>query len=92
MKKVSVIMGVYNEKISWVKETINSILEQTYKNIELIVILDNPENQELKIFLDSYKDKIKFEVNDKNLGLVKTLNRAIDLANGEYIARIDADD
>ena len=92
MKQVSVIMGVYNEKKEWVEQTINSILKQSYKNIEIIVILDNPMNEELKAFLLGYRNKIRFYINEKNLGLVKTLNRAIDLAEGKYIARIDADD
>lgn len=93
--KVSVIMGAYNEKIEWVDEAIESILRQTYKNFEFIVVLDNPDNQELKNYLlkkEKKEDKLKVIINEKNLGLVKTLNKAIELSDGEYIARMDADD
>lgn len=94
-KKVSIIMGTYNEKVEWVDECIESILNQTYKNIEFIIVLDNPNNIELKDFLNSkaQQDKrIKFIINNENLGLVKTLNKAIKVCTGEYIARMDADD
>lgn len=94
-KKVSIIMGTYNEKVEWVDECIESILNQTYKNIEFIIVLDNPNNIELKDFLNNkaQRDKrIKFIINNENLGLVKTLNKAIKVCTGEYIARMDADD
>ncbi|WP_373598493.1 glycosyltransferase [Paraclostridium bifermentans] len=94
-KKVSVIMGVYNEKEEWVKKSIESIINQTYKNIEFIVILDNPQNKELSKLITKYANvdkRIRFYINEINLGLIKTLNKAIDLSEGEYIARMDADD
>lgn len=93
--KVSVIMGVYNEEEIWVRESIESILNQTYKNLEFIIILDNPENKKLKSVIEEYSkndNRIKFYVNDKNLGLIDTLNKAIRLSSGEYIARMDSDD
>ena len=45
---ISVIMGVYNEDEDWVKNAIYSILNQTYKDFEFIIILDNPSNEDLK--------------------------------------------
>ena len=95
MKKISVIMGVYNEKEIWLKKTIESILEQSYSNFEFIIILDNPNNELLeKIILGYVKkdNRIIYVKNKKNLGLVKTLNIGMSMSQGDYIARIDADD
>ncbi len=93
-KKISIIMSCYNESEQELYDSINSILCQTYKNIELIIVNDNPTNQNLKKFLSHYsKDKrIKLINNEKNLGLAQSLNKAIKIAIGEYIARMDADD
>lgn len=92
---VSVIMSVYNEKRSELSKSINSILEQTYKNIEFIIVNDNPENNSVKKVLNEFQihnDNIKIINNSINHGLVYSLNKAINIANGEYIARMDADD
>lgn len=93
--KISVIMGVYNEEENWVRESIESILNQTYKNIEFIIILDNPENIKLKEIIKEYSkndERIRFYINEKNLGLINTLNKAVYLSKGKYIARMDSDD
>ena len=58
-KLVSVVMSVYNEKKIWVIEAIESILEQTYENIEFIIILDNPENKELFLLIKEYEENVK---------------------------------
>lgn len=92
-KKISVIMGVYKEPKEQLKSSIDSILNQTYKNIEFIIILDNPDELWRKEFIEKYNDKrIKFYINEKNVGLTESLNRGIKYATGEYIARMDADD
>lgn len=95
MKKVSIIMGVYNIPSSDIlKKSINSILNQTYKNIEFIIIDDGSTN-------DTFEWAKKFTSNDKrvilyrnkeNQGLTKTLNIALKHATGDYIARMDGDD
>lgn len=93
--KVSVVMSVYNEKIEWLKDSINSILKQTYESFEFIIILDNPHNLELKAYLLNLceiEEKVKVVINERNLGIVESINRGIELAEGEYIARMDADD
>lgn len=95
MRKISVIMPVYNEKLSWIQKSIDSILNQSYTNIELIIILDNPENKELKKFLllkERKVNNISILVNRKNLGIVESLNKAIIKSKGELIARMDGDD
>ena len=92
---VSVIMSTYKEPKSYVKLSVESILNQSYKSIEYIVIVDDPTNIDLIDLLKNYAEKdkrIRFFINNKNLGLTASLNRALQYANGEYIARMDADD
>lgn len=92
---VSVVMSVYSEKRNELLTSINSILEQTYNNIEFIIVNDNPENNTAKKILEDFQmnnTNIKVINNSKNYGLVYSLNKAISIANGEYIARMDADD
>jgi glycosyltransferase involved in cell wall biosynthesis len=92
---VSVIMSVYNESEEELSKAVESIQNQTYKNIEVIILLDNPDNNRLRTLLKSYKkrdNRIKLIFNKKNLGLAKSLNVGIKDANGIYIARMDADD
>lgn len=96
MKKlVTVIMSTYNETEEWISESVQSILEQTYINFEFIIILDNPQNITLRNTLVKYamRDKrIKIIPNECNIGLVKSLNRALEYCNGYYVVRMDADD
>lgn len=88
---ISVLLPVYNAE-STVAETIDSILCQTFSDFEFIIINDASTDHTEEIIL-SYKDpRIKYYKNSKNQGIVYTLNRGIDLANGKYIARMDADD
>lgn len=93
---ISVLMSVYNEKLSWIQQAVGSISEQTYSNFEFIIIVDNPNIDEKIIeFLNrqSENDKrINIIQNEHNLGLARTLNIGIDMASGDYIARMDADD
>ncbi|MDD3139940.1 MAG: glycosyltransferase [Lachnospiraceae bacterium] len=90
---ISVIMCTYNEPVEWVEEAVNSILCQSYKVIEFIIVVDDPTNHAIVDFLYSLNDeRIRIYINEKNLGLVKSLNRAIKYCKGEYIARMDADD
>lgn len=92
---ISVIMSTYNESLDWIERSVESILEQTYKNIEFIIIVDNPNRIELRDMLMNYEkqdQRIKLIFNETNLGLVKSLNLALDYCTGKYIARMDADD
>ena len=97
MKKslVSVIMSVYREEPLWLRESIESILSQSYGDLEFIIVLDDPKNRELEEIIEEYAvrdGRIVFMTNDMNRGLIYSLNRALKLAKGEYIARMDADD
>ncbi len=89
---ISVIMPVYNTPCEYLVDAVHSILTQTYKNFELIII-DDGSNSKTKAILKSFNDnRINLIFNENNLGLVATLNRGLSLASGEYIARMDSDD
>jgi len=89
--KVSVIMAVYNGE-NYVRDSIESILNQTYKDFEFIIVNDFSIDNTIDI-IKSYNDKrIKVINNEKNLGQTRSLNVGLKSATGEYIARIDADD
>lgn len=95
MPKISVIMSVYNEPEEWIRIAIDSILDQTFSNFEFIIINDNPDNQGNEKILKEFaiKDRrVVIITNDKNIGLTKSLNKGLQVAKGEYIARMDADD
>ena len=92
---ISVIMSTYKEDEKLLRESIESILNQTYKDFEYIIILDYPDNDVHKRVIEEYAlkdDRIHFYVNEKNMGLTDSLNRGLSLCHGEYIARMDADD
>ena len=90
---VSVIMSVYNETEEELNLSIHSILNQTYNNLEFIIVNDNPNREDLNKILYSFKDeRIILLENTKNEGLVFSLNKALKIAKGKYIARMDADD
>lgn len=89
--KITVLMPVYNGE-QYLREAIESILNQTYKEFEFLIINDGSTDSSRNIIL-SYKDnRIRLINNEKNIGLTKSLNKGIKLANGEFIARMDADD
>ena len=92
---ISVIMSTYKEDERLLRESIESILNQTYRDFEYIIILDYPDNAVHKSVIEEYAlkdDRIHFYINEKNMGLTDSLNRGLSLCHGEYIARMDADD
>lgn len=89
---ISVIMSNYNTPEEYLREAIESILNQTYQNFEFIIVDDFSTDSSLKI-IESYSDpRIKLLKNPQNIGLTKSLNRALAVSKGEFIARMDADD
>ena len=89
--KISVLMPVYNTREDWLKEAVDSILNQTFSDFELLVIDDKTSDENDKI-LKQYNDiRIKYIKGDKK-GIAHALNKGIELAKGEYIARMDSDD
>ncbi len=92
---ISVIMSTYNEREDWLRSSIESILNQTWKNIEFVIVNDNPNNLTIRHILSEYvgRDKrIRLVQNKTNLGLACSMNLAWKEARGKYIARMDADD
>ena len=91
---ISIIMGIYNcaETLS---DAIDSIIAQTYDNWELIMCDDGSTDNTYNIaqeYKERYPDKIVLLKNEKNMGLNYTLNKCLEVASGEYIARMDGDD
>lgn len=91
MSKISVVMGVYNGG-KYLNAAINSILNQTFKNIQFVIVDDGSTDETYDI-LNSFNDnRITIIRNERNIGLTRSLNKAISNSQGEYIARQDADD
>jgi len=90
---VSIIIPYYKKK-DYIKKTINSILKQTYKKFEIIIINDEPGELSKNIlsFLKKKDSRIKIINNKKNIGAGKSRNKGINIAKGKYIAFIDSDD
>lgn len=94
MKKplISVLMTIYKDK-DYLGEAVESILSQTYKNFEFLIIAEPETPSESLEIIRSFNDKrIRLIINIKHLGFSNSLNKGIRLARGKYIARMDADD
>ncbi len=88
---ITVLMPVFNAG-AFVKTSIESVLEQTFGNFELLII-DDGSNDKTEAIVGLFQDeRIRFIQNEKNLGVARTLNHGLRLARGKYIARMDADD
>ncbi|HEX5001892.1 MAG TPA: glycosyltransferase family 2 protein [Bacteroidia bacterium] len=90
---VSVVIPCFNAE-AFFRPAIESILNQTYHNLE-IILLDDGSTDSTPLLLEEYRkrdSRIRVIVNPANMGLIKTLNNAIDICSGEYLARMDADD
>lgn len=89
---ISVIMSNYNTPEEYLREAIESILNQTYSDFEFIIVDDCSTDNSLEI-INSYCDpRISVIKNDVNMGITKSLNRALAVAKGEFVARMDGDD
>ena len=88
---VSVLMPVYNGE-KYLAEAIESILNQTFVNLEFLIINDGSTDRSLEIINSFVDSRIVLIDNASNKGLIYSLNRGIALAQGRYIARMDADD
>lgn len=89
--KVTVIIPAYNSE-RYIADAIQSILNQTYKNIELIVVNDCSTDNTHKELLKFNSERIKIIQQDKNSGYAACINKALQIASGHYIARMDASD
>lgn len=92
MPKVSAVMALYNTSYDYLKATVESILNQTFKDFELIIV-DDASNIEYKNFFEKFKDeRIQYIKLEKNAGPGHARNIGIKSAKGEYIAICDSDD
>ncbi|WP_346931041.1 glycosyltransferase [Clostridium sp.] len=91
LPKISVVMSVYNGE-KYLREAIESVLNQSFSDFEFIIINDGSIDSSLDI-IKSYKDsRINLINNEENKGLIYSLNKGFDNAKGKYIIRFDADD
>lgn len=91
MAKISIIIPVYNSE-KYIRRCLNSILNQTFQDFEIILIDDNSKDNSLKIVSEiekTHKDKIKILKNAKNVGAGASRNKGLKIASGEYITFID---
>lgn len=92
MTKVSVLMPVYKTNEQYLREAIASILNQTFTDFEFLILDDCPNDTRERI-VKPYEDKrIKYSINEKNLGISASRNKLIEMAQGEYLAIFDHDD
>lgn len=93
LPKVSVLMPIYNTDSKFLRESIESILSQTFKDFEFLILNDSPENILLdEIVLSFSDDRIHYFKNECNKGITFSRNKLINMAKGEYIAIFDHDD
>ena len=88
---ISVILPVYNAE-SYLSESIQSILKQTFEDFEFLILNDGSTDKSKEIILAQTDNRIQYFENRNNQGLIRTLNKALYFAKGKYIARMDADD
>jgi glycosyltransferase involved in cell wall biosynthesis len=90
--RITVLMAVYNDS-QFLEKSINSILNQTFKDFEFLIIDDCSEDPGSRLILEGLCDyRIKILRNSKNLGLTRSLIVGVENSNGEFIARMDSDD
>lgn len=93
--RVDVLLSTYNTKIEYLKMQIDSILNQTYKNISLIISDDCSPNEEVRNVLKQYEqkdDRIILYFQEKNLGCTKSFEFLLSKSTAEYIMFSDHDD
>ncbi|MDB5330388.1 MAG: glycosyl transferase, group 2 family protein, partial [Phycisphaerales bacterium] len=88
---VTVLMAVYNEA-RFAPAAVESILGQTFADFEFLIIDDGSTDSSAGYLRDLYDPRVRPLRNAGNLGLTRSLNKGLDAARGEYIARMDADD
>src|ERR1043166_6550036 len=89
--RVTIAMPVFNAG-KYLRSAVESILSQSYKDFILLVINDGSSDDSDEVMRSFSDPRIEYHRNDTNIGLVKTLNKAIMLTRTEYFARMDADD
>lgn len=98
-ERVSIIIPTYQRKISFLERATNSVLNQTYKNVEVIIVDDNggtktkEYREQVKEWIKNKRDeRVVYLPNERNIGASKSRNRGIQIATGSYITFLDDDD
>ena len=92
MPKISVLFPTYNTKEEYLREAMESVLNQTFSDFEFIIVDDCSPDPNVEKVVKSYTDpRIRFYRNERNLGISATRNKLIDLASGEYLAVMDGE-
>jgi glycosyltransferase involved in cell wall biosynthesis len=89
--RVTLILPVYNGE-AYLRPAIDSLLRQTFRDFELLIIDDGSTDGSAAIVASYADERIRFQRNARNFGLIATLNKGFELARGEFIARMDCDD
>lgn len=91
--KVTILLSAYNAAL-YLRDSLDSIMRQAFKDFDVLLIDDGSMDDTSKIAIEysNIDRRIKYYKNEKNIGLIKTLNKGLSLAKGEYIVRMDADD
>lgn len=93
MPKVSVLMPIWNTREEHLREAMESILNQSFKDFEFLILNDSPDNTKLDEIVASYNDpRIRYARNEQNMGITPSRNKLLKMAEGEYIAIFDHDD
>lgn len=91
--KVTILLPAYNAAL-YLRDSLDSIMRQAFKDFDVLLIDDGSMDDTSKIAIEysNIDRRIKYYKNEKNIGLIKTFNKGLSLAKGEYIVRMDADD
>lgn len=91
--KVTILLPAYNAAL-YLRDSLDSIMRQAFKDFDVLLIDDGSMDDTSKIAIEysNIDRRIKYYKNEKNIGLIKTLNKGLSIAKGEYIVRMDADD
>lgn len=95
MPELTILMPVYNTKVEWLSEAIESVLNQSYKDFEFLIIDDGSSSKDVWPCLLKYASldqRIRLVRNNLNIGLVASLNKGLELSNSVWVGRMDADD
>lgn len=91
--KISVLMPIYNTNPEHLRESIASVLGQTYNDFEFLILNDSPDNTELEAVVATFHDpRIIYARNERNMGISDARNKLVEMARGEYLAVMDHDD
>ena len=88
MPSISVVMPTYNTSVSFLKEAVDSILNQTFQDFEFIIIDDGSINDTPEYLRSLTDSRVRVIRNNENIGITKSLNIGFNKARGKYIARM----